>query len=114
MSEALRIKQITQTTLGFPSQWEGLTECGQFVHICHRYGRLCVHLTDKEENLFTPQDEIIFSHDRGGYGDGEISTKEMIEITKGVLNFENSSITELDDPDRANVKANPVLKGEMK
>ena len=57
-----KIRHITQTSYGCPSQWEGVTTQGERVYIRYRYGHLSVDLDGEQvysRIVGTSQDGVI-------------------------------------------------------
>ena len=67
----LIVKELENTCMACPSQWEGKTVANEEVYIRYRWGTLRVDLNG----------ETIFSADCGDAYDGSMETDEMLELT---------------------------------
>jgi len=75
----LKVVKVRQTCSGNPSQWEGITEDGQFIYVRYRWGYLQI---GKGETLDTAVfDESIFGKQIGLDRDGHIGYSELKEWT---------------------------------
>jgi len=72
-----RVVQLKRTCTACPSQWEGLTDKENDVYIRYRWGRFSVDIDNNE----------IFCYHSDEPLDGFMSTEDMMELTKDVLEF---------------------------
>lgn len=85
----LNIVGLNQTLYSSPSQWIGVTDCGQFIYIRYRFGRLEFHASRHPWSVME-QGSVIFRRQVGGEWDGEMTSAEMatILITNSVATFD--------------------------
>lgn len=79
MQNQYRVVEIGQTCGACPTQWEGQDDKGRPVYARFRHGWLTVDIAEKEV--------IRLSVRPGQAGDGVMSYAELIELTKGVIEW---------------------------
>ena len=83
------VKEIEQTLVACPSQWEGITDDDRPIYIRYRWGFLSVRIGppgDKSEFAAVRGKEI-FRKKLGGANDGILSHEELVEVTSGLIQF---------------------------
>jgi hypothetical protein len=86
---ATRVSKLIQTCNGSPSQWEGLTDDGQFIYVRYRWGCLSIGsgktMDEAVENV-----NNLFEKSLGHKGDGSLEYAELREATMGVVDWPES------------------------
>ena len=93
----IKIKELKQTCLCFPSQWEGSLETGESIYIRYRWGRLSVRTS------FQPSNDIIdaingneiLSITCSDALDGCLSKEGLIGLTKSVIEYPDGIIEDI-------------------
>lgn len=87
----LRIKEIFQTCLSCPSQWEGLLEDERSICIRYRRGYLSIHVSHEPTHdiLFALKGKQIYGKDIGGVFDGFIELEEVLKLSGLQFNKNN-------------------------
>ncbi len=70
---------------GCPSDWEAQDHLGRYVYIRYRWGHLTVRVSETEATLFNEAPIMLLQH--GDPYDGVMSADEMVELTKGVIDW---------------------------
>lgn len=78
----IKIKTIRQTCFACPSQWDIMTEDGQYIYARFRWGYLSVKL-----NAFTNEEELLFDWESENDLDGIMSTYELQKLTKEIFDW---------------------------
>ena len=85
MGDVIKVKDLTMTCRMSPSQWEGSLQDGRSLYIRYRWG--CFDVSVNKVNIFDWESDDEW--------DGIMSTDEMIEKTKGVLDFSACIVAKL-------------------
>lgn len=80
MTDKLKVKRYEQTCWACPSQWDIFLENGDYVYARFRFGYLSLTLNSRE---------AIFGLEQGSGFDGVMSTSELMELTKDILDWSN-------------------------
>lgn len=97
ISKPIIISSLQKTTPSCPAQWDGWLEDGRAIYIHFRWGHLRIYLSETPTaNIDEAVDgQEIFSKQLERM-DGWLKTKELIELTKDILQF--PSVTKGDKP----------------
>ena len=79
-----KIKKITKTCGGYPSQWEGKLENGKMIYIRYRWGLLDVRISKKptDDILEAVKGKSIYKKYIGGPYDGVIEDEQLFPLLK--------------------------------
>jgi hypothetical protein len=83
---AIRISRLAQTCKTSPSQWEGLTEDGQFVYVRYRWGCLSIG-SGKTLDEAARKGNNLFEKQLGERPDGSLEYDKLREVTAGVIDW---------------------------
>lgn len=93
-----KIKELTKTCGGFPSQWEGKLEDGKMIYIRYRWGNLDVRISKNITNdiLDAVKGKSIYYGYMGGEYDGVMENNKLISVLKDFqFNCKIKNINEL-------------------
>lgn len=82
MESKFKVKHCIQTCGACPSQWDIYTNDGEYIYARYRWGKLTLTLNPYQGNSKELYREII-----GDGLDGILSTSELVEHTKSVLDW---------------------------
>jgi len=82
MAQKFKVKSCEKTCSACPSQWDIFTTDDQYIYVRYRWGVLSLTL-----NFDDPNDEIIYCETIGGGFDGCMSTEELKQHTKEILDW---------------------------
>ena len=72
----LKLKNLKQTCIACPSQWEGELENGKFIYIRYRWGNLGYGIGENHDDAVKKYN---YGEDVGDNGfDGEMNTEDMM------------------------------------
>ena len=83
---AIRVSRLTQTCERSPSQWEGLTDDGQFVYVRYRWGCLSIGSGKTIDEAVTNANNL-FEKSFGDKRDGYLEYDMLREVTAGVIDW---------------------------
>lgn len=81
----IKIKTIEQTCFACPSQWDIMTEDGQYIYARFRWGYLSVKI-----NPWTPNEKILFEWQDTDGLNGVMDSEELQQLTKNILDWSNA------------------------
>ena len=81
----MKVKNLTQTCIACPSQWEGHIEDGRMFYCRYRYGHLSIEISKSKTNNVGEAMEIrLYSEVLGDEYDGVMSEDELVGIMKDI------------------------------
>jgi len=91
----MKVKNIKQTCVACPSQWEGNLIDGRMFYARYRWGALSIELSKEPTNdvykAMGKDGNLIYSEQLGGRYDGSMEQAELIKIMEGCGFIFNSS-----------------------
>jgi len=83
----IKIREIVQTCRACPSQWEAMTEGGEFLYFRYRWGCLRIEKAPAPDRMWddTGVTEDVFFHDFDDPYHGEMTYKRLREVTADIL-----------------------------
>ena len=91
---ATRVSQLIQICKASPSQWEGLTDDGQFIYVRYRWGCLSIGsgktMDDAVENA-----NNLFEKSLGHKRDGRLEFDKLREATEGIIDWPDPKVRTL-------------------
>jgi hypothetical protein len=81
-----QVSKLTQTCKASPSQWEGLTDDGQFIYVRYRWGCLSIS-NGKTMDEAVENGNNLFEKQLGNKRDGRLEYDKLREATAGIINW---------------------------
>jgi hypothetical protein len=82
------VKELTKTCSFCPSQWEGRTEDDKPIYVRYRWGHLSICLGQKGGSINDAVlGESVFESQLGDSLDGYLYDEELINATKGIIQW---------------------------
>lgn len=80
----MKVKELTKTCGGYPSQWEGKLKDGRMIYIRYRWGCLEVSISENPTNDVSDavEGKSIFQKYIGGNYDGVMEDSKLLSILK--------------------------------
>lgn len=82
MAQKFKVKSCEQTCSACPSEWDIFTTDDQYIYVRYRWGGLTLTF-----DFDGPNEKIIYAENIGGGFDGCMSTEELKQHTKDILDW---------------------------
>ena len=86
-----RVSKLTQTCKASPSQWEGLTDDGQFIYVRYRWGCLSIG-SGKTMDEAVENANNLFERVLGDKRDGSLEFDKLREATAGIIAWPDAQV----------------------